>query len=62
MIIMFNHTFYANLNNETMPTANTRFVHWLAVVHFGCFAPAFTLSLGDSEHSCKSPNAHRLCF
>ena len=29
--------------------ANTRLVHWLADVHFELFAPAFTLSIGDSE-------------
>ena len=34
--------------------------HWLADVHFRGFAPAFTLSLGDSERSRKPPNAHSL--
>jgi hypothetical protein len=36
------------------------YVHWLADVHSGGFAPAFTLSLGDSECSRKPPNAHSL--
>ncbi|MDR3653206.1 MAG: hypothetical protein P4L34_09585 [Paludibacter sp.] len=31
------------------------YVHWLAEVHSGSFAPAFTLSLGDSERSRKPP-------
>jgi len=35
-------------------------VHWLADVHFGSFAPAFTLSFHDSERSRKPPNAHSL--
>ncbi len=34
--------------------------HRLADVHFGSFAPAFTLSLCDSERSRKPPNAHSL--
>ena len=29
------------------------YVHWLVDVHFGSFAPAFTLSLCDSERSRK---------
>jgi hypothetical protein len=29
-------------------------------VHFGSFAPAFTLSFHDSERSRKPPNAHSL--
>jgi hypothetical protein len=36
------------------------YVHWLADVHLAGFAPAFTLSLGDSERSRKPPNAHSL--
>ncbi len=31
------------------------YVHWLADVHFGSFAPAFTLSFHDSECSRKPP-------
>jgi len=31
------------------------YAHWLAEVHFGSFAPAFTLSLCDSERSRKPP-------
>ncbi|MEA4936785.1 hypothetical protein SDC9_97682 [bioreactor metagenome] len=33
-------------------------MHWLADVHSSSFAPAFTLSLCDSERSRKPPNAH----
>ena len=36
------------------------YVHWLADVHSGSFAPAFTLSFHDSECSRKPPNAHSL--
>ena len=36
------------------------YVHWLADVHLAGFAPAFTLSLCDSECSRKPPNAHSL--
>jgi len=36
------------------------YVHWLADVHSGGFAPAFTLSFHDSECSRKPPNAHNL--
>ena len=36
------------------------YVHWLADVHSGSFAPAFTLSLCDSERSRNPPNAHSL--
>ncbi len=43
--------------NENLTHA---YVHWLADVHFGSFAPAFTLSLCDSERSRKPPNAHSL--
>jgi len=39
---------------------NTRLCALAAEVHFGSFAPAFTLSLGDSERSRKPPNAHSL--
>jgi len=39
---------------------NTRYVHWLVDVHSGSFAPAFTLSQGDSERSRKQSNAHSL--
>jgi len=39
-----------NEENEREP--NTRsYVHWLADVQFGGFAPAFTLSFHDSECS-----------
>ena len=31
------------------------YVHWLAEVHSGGFAPAFTLSFHDSECSRKPP-------
>jgi hypothetical protein len=46
-------------------TTNARLVtpayrHWLADVHSGSFAPAFTLSLCDSECSRNPPNAHSL--
>ena len=34
--------------------------HWLADVHSAGFAPAFTLSLCDSERSRNPPNAHSL--
>jgi len=34
--------------------------HWLADVHSGSFAPAFTLSFHDNECSRKPPNAHSL--
>jgi hypothetical protein len=34
--------------------------HWLADMHSGSFAPAFTLSFHDSECSRKPPNAHSL--
>ena len=33
------------------------YVHWLADVHSGSFAPAFTLLFHDSECSRKPPNA-----
>jgi hypothetical protein len=36
------------------------YAHWLADVHSGSFAPAFTLSFHDSECSRKPPNAHSL--
>ena len=36
------------------------YVHWLADMHSGSFAPAFTLSQCDSECSRKPPNAHSL--
>ena len=36
------------------------YVHWLADVDSGSFAPAFTLSFHDSECSRKLPNAHSL--
>ena len=42
--------------NENLPA----YVHWLADVYSGSFAPAFTLSLGDSERSRKPLNAHSL--
>jgi len=50
-------------DNFTQPTAmllTHAYVHWLADVHFGSFAPAFTLSFHDSECSRKPPNAHSL--
>jgi len=52
------------LNKKT--TANTRFGHWLADVHSGSFAPAFTLSFHDSERSLrqltdKCPELCSLC-
>ena len=34
---------------------NTHYVHWLADVHAGSFAPAFTLSFHNCECSCKPP-------
>jgi len=34
--------------------------HWLADVQLAGFAPAFTLSQGDSELSRKPSNAHSL--
>jgi len=33
------------------------YVHWLADVHSGNFAPAFTLSFHESECSIKPTNA-----
>jgi hypothetical protein len=30
-------------------------------VHLAGFDPAFTLSLGDSERSCKPPYSYGLC-
>ena len=36
------------------------YVHLLADVQFGGFAPAFTLSFHDSEYARKPPNAHSL--
>ena len=36
------------------------YAHWLADVHLAGFAPAFTLSLCDSECSRNPPNAHSL--
>jgi hypothetical protein len=36
------------------------YVHLLADVHSASFAPAFTLSLGDSERSRKPQDAHSL--
>jgi len=41
-------------------TPNTRLWAMAAEVHFAGFAPAFTLSLCDSERSRKPPNAHSL--
>src|ERR1035437_1032374 len=45
--------------NKSMPITHA-YVHWLADVHSGSFAPAFTLSFHDSECSRKPPNAHSL--
>ena len=45
-------------HNYTQPTAmllTHAYGHWLADVHSGSFAPAFTLWLGDSERSRKPP-------
>ncbi len=36
------------------------YVFWLVDVLLAAFAPAFTLSQGDSERSRKPPNAHSL--
>jgi len=36
------------------------YVHWLADVQFGGFAPTLTLSLVDSERSRKPQNANSL--
>jgi hypothetical protein len=47
-------------NNIKKTAANTRLCALAADVHFAGFAPAFTLSLGDSERSRKPPNAHSL--
>jgi len=33
------------LSKRQTTTANTRYGHWLADVHSGSFAPAFTLSV-----------------
>src|ERR1035437_3337119 len=41
-------------------SATHAYAHWLADVHSGSFAPAFTLSFHDSERSRKPPNAHSL--
>jgi len=44
------------VNYKEKPAHNTRsYVHWLADVHSGSFAPAFTLSFHDSECSRKPP-------
>ena len=36
------------------------YVHWLADVHSGGFAPAFTLSVGGSEGLRKETNAYSI--
>jgi len=36
---------------------NTRYVHWLADVHSGSFAPALALSFHDSELKISEANA-----
>jgi len=41
------------INKKT--AANTRYVHRLADVHLAGFAPAFALSLCDSEYARKPP-------
>src|SRR5665647_2491358 len=46
--------------NKKLLVLTPAYAHWLADVHSGSFAPAFTLSLGDSECSRKPPNAHSL--
>ena len=44
--------------NGQLPTH--AYWHWLADVQLAGFAPAFALSLCDSERSRKPPNAHSL--
>ena len=44
--------------NGQLPTH--AYAHLLADVHFGGFAPAFTLSQCDSEYSRKPQDAHSL--
>jgi hypothetical protein len=44
-----------DLETNKSPTPNTRLCALAAEVHFAGFAPAFTLSLGDSERSRKPP-------
>ncbi len=46
--------------NKKIRALTHAYVHWLADVHSGGFAPAFTLSFHDSECSRKPPNAHSL--
>jgi hypothetical protein len=46
--------------NKKHRTANTRLWAMAAEVQLAGFAPAFTLSLCDSERSRKPPNAHSL--
>ena len=43
-----------NLNTKLQAITHA-YVHWLADVHSGSFAPAFTLSFHDSECSRKPP-------
>jgi len=47
-------------NRQSYERLTHAYVHWLADVHSGSFAPAFTLSFHDSERSRKPPNAHSL--
>ena len=51
---------YLKLDHVVGFSATPAYVHWLADVHFGSFAPAFTPSFHDSECSRKPPNAHSL--
>ena len=55
----FRHCYDTKKRKNT--AANTRLcaVGWLTC-NWQVFAPAFTLSLGDSERSRKPPNAHSL--
>jgi len=43
------------LNRIKKRCPNTRLVHWLADVHSAGFAPAFALSLCDSEYARNPP-------
>jgi hypothetical protein len=48
------------LINKKLRPHNTRLCALAVDVHLAGFAPAFTLSLGDSERSRNPPNAHSL--
>jgi hypothetical protein len=49
-----------SINIDKLPAPNTRSCHLLVDVHLAGFAPAFTLSLGDSEYARKPQDAYSL--